>query len=208
MADTLTRERVDRGTGTELGPPWHVIVLNDDHNTFDGVAHALAAVDALHTTDGGLRTGHREVADTTGRLRERGLTWLRSSSLAPRRSKLEAVLRRQRSRRRFARGGRPPRLPRGRRRGSPATRTRARQPPARATGRRPPTPARRSRKIRNVRSRYRRRSRRRSAPRRGTPRPRSRPSSRPSRTSGTADASARASPRRLRPRRRAASRPA
>lgn len=27
-----------------LGAPWQVIVLNDDHNTFDGVAHALAAV--------------------------------------------------------------------------------------------------------------------------------------------------------------------
>ena len=24
--------------------PWQVIVLNDDHNTFEGVAHALAAV--------------------------------------------------------------------------------------------------------------------------------------------------------------------
>jgi len=37
-------ERVDQGTGTDLGPPWHVIVLNDDHNTFEGVARALAAV--------------------------------------------------------------------------------------------------------------------------------------------------------------------
>ncbi len=27
-----------------LDVPWRVIVLNDDHNTFDGVAHALAAV--------------------------------------------------------------------------------------------------------------------------------------------------------------------
>ena len=30
------------GGGTDA--PWQVIVLNDDHNTFDGVAHALAAV--------------------------------------------------------------------------------------------------------------------------------------------------------------------
>ena len=46
MSSTLTppRERVDRGGGTSLGPSWHVIVLNDDHNTFQGVAAALAAV--------------------------------------------------------------------------------------------------------------------------------------------------------------------
>ena len=30
--------------GASLDAPWRVIVLNDDHNTFDGVAHALAAV--------------------------------------------------------------------------------------------------------------------------------------------------------------------
>jgi ATP-dependent Clp protease adaptor protein ClpS len=30
--------------GGGLDAPWRVIVLNDDHNTFDGVAHALAAV--------------------------------------------------------------------------------------------------------------------------------------------------------------------
>ena len=30
--------------GGGLDAPWQVIVLNDDHNTFDGVAHALAAV--------------------------------------------------------------------------------------------------------------------------------------------------------------------
>ncbi len=41
---TETRERRDTGTGTGLGPPWDVVVLNDDHNTFDGVAAALAAV--------------------------------------------------------------------------------------------------------------------------------------------------------------------
>ena len=41
---TETRERLDRGTGTGLGEPWHVIVLNDDHNTFQGVAFALASV--------------------------------------------------------------------------------------------------------------------------------------------------------------------
>ena len=43
---TLTppRERLDTGEGTGLGRPWKVIVLNDDHNTFQGVAFALSSV--------------------------------------------------------------------------------------------------------------------------------------------------------------------
>ena len=43
---TLTppRERVRRGGGTGLGHAWRVIVLNDDHNTFQGVAFALSNV--------------------------------------------------------------------------------------------------------------------------------------------------------------------
>ena len=43
---TLTppRERLDTGDGTGLGRPWNVIVLNDDHNTFQGVAFALSNV--------------------------------------------------------------------------------------------------------------------------------------------------------------------
>jgi ATP-dependent Clp protease adaptor protein ClpS len=46
MSSTLTppRERVDRGEGTGLGRPWLVIVLNDGHNTFQGVAFALSSV--------------------------------------------------------------------------------------------------------------------------------------------------------------------
>jgi ATP-dependent Clp protease adaptor protein ClpS len=41
---TLTppKERLDRGDRTGLGDPWRVIVLNDNHNTFEGVAFALA----------------------------------------------------------------------------------------------------------------------------------------------------------------------
>jgi ATP-dependent Clp protease adaptor protein ClpS len=41
---TLTppRERVSRGTRSRSGAAWRVIVLNDDHNTFEGVAFALA----------------------------------------------------------------------------------------------------------------------------------------------------------------------
>ena len=43
---TLTppKERLDRGEGTGLGRPWNVIVLNDNHNTFQGVAFALSSV--------------------------------------------------------------------------------------------------------------------------------------------------------------------
>ena len=39
---TPTRERRTTGPGGSLGDPWRVIVLNDNHNTFDGVAFALA----------------------------------------------------------------------------------------------------------------------------------------------------------------------
>jgi ATP-dependent Clp protease adaptor protein ClpS len=43
---TLTppRERLDTGKGTGVGRPCKVIVLNDDHNTFQGVAFALSSV--------------------------------------------------------------------------------------------------------------------------------------------------------------------
>ena len=43
---TLTppRTRPRRGGGTGLGKPWRVIVRNDDHNTFEGVAFALSSV--------------------------------------------------------------------------------------------------------------------------------------------------------------------
>jgi ATP-dependent Clp protease adaptor protein ClpS len=86
---TETRERPDVGQGTGLGPPWNVIVLNDDHNTFDGVAAALAGVLPQVSFDLGLRianlihnkgsavvwSGHREVAEHYWRgLKERGLT--------------------------------------------------------------------------------------------------------------------------------------
>jgi ATP-dependent Clp protease adaptor protein ClpS len=44
VTSTLTppRERLDRDTGSGTGDAWRVIVLNDDHNTFEGVAAALA----------------------------------------------------------------------------------------------------------------------------------------------------------------------
>ena len=41
MPETVERPRVS-GPGTGLGGQWRVIVLNDDHNTFDHVAKTLA----------------------------------------------------------------------------------------------------------------------------------------------------------------------
>jgi ATP-dependent Clp protease adaptor protein ClpS len=83
------KERRDTGAGTGLGRPWHVIVLNDDHNTFQGVAAALSAVIPGVSYDQGLRladtihntgqaivwSGHRERAELYWEaLAERGLT--------------------------------------------------------------------------------------------------------------------------------------
>jgi ATP-dependent Clp protease adaptor protein ClpS len=53
------RERLDRGDRSGLGRAWRVIVLNDDHNTFDGVAHALAAVLPGVDFDAGMRLANR-----------------------------------------------------------------------------------------------------------------------------------------------------
>jgi ATP-dependent Clp protease adaptor protein ClpS len=39
-----TRKAAPAKPGDATGGPWRVIVLNDDHNTFEGVAFALAAV--------------------------------------------------------------------------------------------------------------------------------------------------------------------
>ena len=41
---TPPRKRPSRGGGTGLGRPWRVVVRNDDHNTFQGVAFALSSV--------------------------------------------------------------------------------------------------------------------------------------------------------------------
>jgi ATP-dependent Clp protease adaptor protein ClpS len=85
---TETKERLDRGAGTGLGKPWHVIVLNDNHNSFDGVAAALSAVigfsfaegmgfaNRIHTTGQAVVwSGHREVAEHYWNgLKQRGLT--------------------------------------------------------------------------------------------------------------------------------------
>ena len=41
MSQTIERPRVS-GPGSGLGGNWRVIVLNDDHNTFEGVAGVLS----------------------------------------------------------------------------------------------------------------------------------------------------------------------
>jgi ATP-dependent Clp protease adaptor protein ClpS len=70
------RERT-RGPGSGTGDASRVIVLNDDHNTFDGVAFALAAVlpgvdfergtsfaNRIHNSGQALVwSGHRELAE-------------------------------------------------------------------------------------------------------------------------------------------------
>ena len=78
-----------RGGGSGLGDLWRVIVLNDNHNTFDGVARALTAVLPGVTLDDGLRlaneihrngqtivwVGYREQAELYwAQLESRGLT--------------------------------------------------------------------------------------------------------------------------------------
>jgi len=71
------RERTSRGTGSGHGTPWHVVVRNDDHNTFQGVAFALSSVlpgvsydrgmrlaDKIHSTGQAIVwSGHKELAE-------------------------------------------------------------------------------------------------------------------------------------------------
>jgi ATP-dependent Clp protease adaptor protein ClpS len=79
VTTTLTppRERVRRSTGSRAGDAWRVIVLNDNHNTFEGVAFALAQTipgvdfdrgmqlaNRIHNTGQAIVwTGEREVAE-------------------------------------------------------------------------------------------------------------------------------------------------
>ena len=66
-----------RGTGGSSGDAWRVIVLNDNHNTFEGVAFALAQTipgidytrglrlaNAIHASGRAVVwSGHRELAE-------------------------------------------------------------------------------------------------------------------------------------------------
>ena len=75
--------------GGDLDAPWQVIVLNDDHNTFDGVAAALSSVlpgvgfeqgmsfaNRIHATGRAVVwSGHKEQAELYWeQLKDRGLT--------------------------------------------------------------------------------------------------------------------------------------
>jgi ATP-dependent Clp protease adaptor protein ClpS len=88
MSAVIELPRVD-GPGTGTGGAWHVIVENDEHNTFDHVAESLAFTlpgvtlaqgyafaDRIHRT--GLAivwTGDQDVAeDYWGQLADAGLT--------------------------------------------------------------------------------------------------------------------------------------
>ncbi len=86
--ETVERPRVE-GPGTGLGGNWRVIVLNDDHNTFEGVAFALSSVLPNVAYDQGMAyaniihnsgraivwSGPREVAEHYWeQLKEAGLT--------------------------------------------------------------------------------------------------------------------------------------
>ncbi len=91
MAPGLTQTivRRSRGSGRGLDEPWKVIVLNDDHNTFEGVAAALSRVipgisyeqglriaDTIHTQGRAIVwSGHRELAELYwSELKASGLT--------------------------------------------------------------------------------------------------------------------------------------
>ena len=87
--ETPVRHPRTRDPGGGLDAPWQVIVLNDDHNTFDGVAHALAAVlpgvsfeqglsfaNRIHSSGRAVVwSGHKETAEHyREQLKARGLT--------------------------------------------------------------------------------------------------------------------------------------
>jgi ATP-dependent Clp protease adaptor protein ClpS len=89
MATVVVTRRRTHGPDAGSGGPCRVIVLNDDHNTFEGVARALAEVipgiafeaglrmaDRIHTSGQAIVwSGHREVAELYwSELKRRGLT--------------------------------------------------------------------------------------------------------------------------------------
>jgi ATP-dependent Clp protease adaptor protein ClpS len=88
MSATVELPRTSGPDGA-LGGNWRVIVLNDNHNTFEGVAAALARyvpgitldkghaiADQIHRTGQAIVwTGHREIAEHYWeQLRDAGLT--------------------------------------------------------------------------------------------------------------------------------------
>jgi ATP-dependent Clp protease adaptor protein ClpS len=91
MTTTATppRERLRENSGSGVGDAWRVIVRNDDHNTFAGVASALSRTipgvdfakglrlaERIHNSGQALVwSGHRELAELYhGQLAAYGLT--------------------------------------------------------------------------------------------------------------------------------------
>lgn len=88
MSQTIERPRTS-GPDSGLGGAWRVIVRNDDHNTFDGVAYALARTipgvsldrgyqiaDRIHHSGQAIVwSGHKEIAELYWeQLKDAGLT--------------------------------------------------------------------------------------------------------------------------------------
>jgi ATP-dependent Clp protease adaptor protein ClpS len=88
MSQTIELPRTG-GPGSGLGGAWRVVVLNDDHNTFDHVAFALARhipgvsvdqgyaiADRIHSSGRAVVwSGHKEAAELYWELlRDEGLT--------------------------------------------------------------------------------------------------------------------------------------
>ena len=65
MSETVELPQVEEPGGAGLEDNWRVIVLNDDHNTFDGVAKALARVIPGVDYDKGM--GYANQIHNTGR---------------------------------------------------------------------------------------------------------------------------------------------
>ena len=77
LTQTPPKTRLRRTTGSGNGDAWRVVVRNDDHNTFEGVAFALAQTipgidydrgmslaNKIHSTGQAIVwTGHREAAE-------------------------------------------------------------------------------------------------------------------------------------------------
>jgi ATP-dependent Clp protease adaptor protein ClpS len=59
MTQTIEKPRVSGPEDTGLGGHWRVIVLNDDHNTFEGVATALSTVLPGVSYDQGMSMANR-----------------------------------------------------------------------------------------------------------------------------------------------------
>jgi ATP-dependent Clp protease adaptor protein ClpS len=75
MTETVEKPR-QSGPGTGMGGNWRVIVLNDDHNTFEGVAGALSRTLPGITYENGMQLAN--LIHNTGR----AIVWSGNRELA------------------------------------------------------------------------------------------------------------------------------